>query len=132
MKNKLFFLLAGTLLFTSCAKDLDFPDIKTDAPVSIDKLNVSDSFDWNTATTVKFSIEGLPGSVSVRSSLKISLPDGSAIYNSMHLMSDNLSVDLTIPSDVTSLVLTYGSVKEELKVLNGKVSYSFIPVATEE
>ena len=132
MKNKLFFLLAGTLLFTSCAKDLDFPDIKTDAPVSIDKLEVSDSFDWNTATTVKFDIEGLPGSVSVRSSLKISLPDGSAIYNSMHLMSDNLSVDLTIPSDVTSLVLTYGSIREELKVLNGEVAYSFIPVVTEE
>jgi hypothetical protein len=132
MKNKLFFLLAGTLLFTSCAKDLDFPDIKTDASVSIDELKVSDTFSWNTATSVNFSIEGLPGSVPVSSTLKICLPDGSVVYNRMHLMSNNLTVDLTIPSDVTTLVLTYGSIREELKVLNGKVAYSFIPVVTEE
>ncbi|MCD6661336.1 MAG: hypothetical protein LT105_14335 [Lentimicrobium sp.] len=132
MKNNLFLLLAGILLFTSCAKDLDLPDTETDVPVSIDELNVSDSFSWNTAATVKLKIQGLPTIIPIRSSLKISLPDGSVVFNRMHLMSENLTINLTIPSNFNTLILSFGDLKEELKVNNGEANFSFIPLDTEE
>jgi len=129
---KLFFLLAVALFFTGCQKYPDFPDVDTDVPASIDELNVSDSFSWNTGTSVKLNIQGLPTIIPIRSTLKISLPDSSVIYNRMHSMSDNLTVDLTIPVTISSLILSYGSQKEVLTVNQGEVSFSFVPEVTEE
>ncbi|KAF0198354.1 MAG: Uncharacterized protein FD166_1407 [Bacteroidetes bacterium] len=132
MINKLFFLLAVALFFTGCQKYPDFPDEDTDVPASIEELNVSDSFSWNTGTSVKLIIQGLPTIVPIRSTLKISLPDSSVIYNRMHSMSDNLTVDLTIPVNISSLILSYGSQKEVLTVNQGEVSFSFFPEVNEE
>ncbi|MHC1777398.1 MAG: hypothetical protein AB9834_18505 [Lentimicrobium sp.] len=132
MMNKLFFLLAGTLLLTGCAKDLDFQDLKPDTPTSIDKLNISDSFSWNTGNAVKIGIEGLPTCVPIRSTLQICLPDCTVVYSRMHLMSENLTVNLMIPANTGSLILSYGSQKEELPVNDGEISFSFIPAIVED
>jgi hypothetical protein len=132
MINKLFFLLAVALFFTGCEKYPDSTDVDTDVPASIDKLNVSESFTWSTGNTVQLTIQGLPTIVPVRSTLQVRLPDSSLVYNRMHMMSDNLTVNLTIPANINTLNLSYGSQENVLIVKDGKVSFSFVPEVSEE
>jgi hypothetical protein len=76
-------------------------------------------------------ITGLPTIVPVSSTLTISLENGTPLFNEYHLMDQNLTVKLLLPSTEKKLVLKYGTVTYQVEVVNNQAAFSFIPVVTD-
>ncbi|MBP1671292.1 MAG: hypothetical protein H6Q22_864 [Bacteroidetes bacterium] len=135
MKNSIYiilFLVAGILV--SCVK---FPDpspgpVKPADKITMGDAKVSDTFSWSTSKSVEVTITGLPTIVTVKSTLSISLQDGTRLYSLFHNMSQDLQLKIIVPSETTSLTLKYGSMVYNLKVIGNKAEFSFIPNITEE
>jgi hypothetical protein len=115
-------LLAG-ILMTGCTKDIVTPDA-----TSLTDLKVTDSFNWSTGMPVELRITGLPTIVPVQSTLTIALSDGSSLFNQLHNMDQNLTVQLVIPDDQKELTLQYGSATYQVAIVNNVGEFSFIPV----
>ena len=135
MKNSIYiilFLVAGILV--SCVK---FPNpdpgpVKPTEKITLGDIKISDSFTWSTSKSVEVIIIGLPTIVTVKSTLSLSLPDGTRLYSSLHNMSQDLKIRTIVPSETTNLTLKYGSMVYNLKVIGNKAEFSFIPDIPEE
>jgi hypothetical protein len=123
LKSIILLLSISLFVFSGCMKDEIVPLL----PKSLNELNADDTFTWTTANSVEIQITGLPTVIPVRSTLSILLSDGTNLYSEFHLMSENLSLNLPIPSSENQLVLKYGSMVYPLVISNGKVEFSFIP-----
>ncbi len=131
MHNRNLILISAIfgLMITSCSKsEIDIPD---NSGKALNELVVSSSFSWNTALPVELKITGLPTIVPVSATLTISLENGTPLFNEYHLMDQNLTVKLQIPSTENKLVLKYGTVSYPVEVLNNQAAFSFIPVVTD-
>jgi hypothetical protein len=129
MKKTTLFLLSaaiiGTLL-TSCSK-VDDGDTNNNG-ISLNDITVSDSFSWSTAAKVDLAITGLPTIVPVKSTLTITLKNGSVLFKQLHQMDQNLTVRLTVPTTEKELVLQYGSTTYTVAIAGKQAAFSFIPV----
>ncbi len=129
--RKITIILALVVLFLSSCKKDDTPT-PTELPGSLSDLKAQESFSWTTGLPVVLSITGLPTQVPVKATLSVSLSDGSVLFSSLHQMDKNLSLNLIVPSTVNNLVLKYGNQTYNVPIVNGKSTFSFIPVVTEE
>lgn len=117
------------LIFSACSKsEIVTPD---NSGKALNELVVSSSFTWNTALPVELKITGLPTIVPVSATLTISLENGTPLFNEYHLMDQNLTVKLLLPSTEKKLVLKYGTVTYPVEVVNNQAAFSFIPVVTD-
>ena len=133
MKTLKFLLLIVAIsgvFFTGCRKNENLPPV--DPPKTMNDLKAPAMFNWSTEIPVEFKITGLPTIVPVKSTLTISRVDGTPLYSSLHLMDQNLTINLTVPSTETQLVLKYGSVSYPVAIMNKQASFSFIPVIEEK
>jgi hypothetical protein len=122
------------LLFslTACDDIFKLPDHSTGAE-NFDQLLVSSGFMWTTSQQVQIDITGLPAmsySVPVKTTLTI-YKDDKIYYTGLHSINENLQLNLSIPSDVTTLNLKFGELKFESEVVEQKASFSFIPEFSE-
>ncbi|NTV18262.1 MAG: hypothetical protein HGA83_02405 [Bacteroidales bacterium] len=135
MKNSIYiFLILIAWILVSCVK---FPDprpgpIKPSDKITMGEAKVSDSFSWSTSNSVEVIITGLPTIVTVKSTLSISLQDGTRLYSLLHNMSQDLRLKIIVPSETTNLTLKYGSMEYNLKIIGNKAEFSFIPDIPEE
>ncbi len=135
MKNSIYiFLILIAWILVSCVK---FPDprpgpIKPSDKITMGEAKVSDSFSWSTSNSVEVIITGLPTTVTVKSTLSISLQDGTRLYSLFHNMSKDLKLSIIVPSETTNLTLKYGSMEYNLKIIGNKAEFSFIPDIPEE
>lgn len=135
MKNKIFAYLIFILFFglaTACVK---FPS-PTPSPInkpssikSLEDTKISDNFSWSTSKNVEVNITGLPTIVTVKSTLTLSLIDGTKLISLFHEMSQNLKLKIIVPYTTETLTLKYGSMVYNLEIKNNKVDFSFIPKA---
>lgn len=134
MKNSIcviLVLVAGIL--TSCVK-FPYPDqgpVNPITKITLGNAKVPDSFSWNTSKSVDVIITGLPTIVTIKSTLSISLNDGTRLFSLYHDMSQNLDVIIIVPSATSSLILKYGTMEYSLDIINNKAEFSFIPKDTE-
>ncbi len=128
MKKYKFLILISAITivsFTSCEKSTDIvPSPQND----IEDIKFDGSFNWSTGNTVTLSITGLPTIVPVKNTLTISLKDGSSAFSSLHLLDQNLTLNLTVPSTEKELKLNYGTATYTVPIINNKADFSFIPV----
>jgi len=128
MKKYKFLILISAITivsFTSCEKSTDIvPSPQND----IEDIKFDGSFNWSTGNTVTLSITGLPTIVPVKNTLTISLKDGSDAFSSLHLLDQNLTLNLTVPSTEKELKLSYGTATYTVPIINNKADFSFIPV----
>lgn len=128
MRNLIILLFASALLLAACTKETD--DVLP-APVkseNLGDLKASDSFTWSTDTKINVKITGLQTNVPVKSTLKLGLPDGTILFNYLHLMSENQTIQLVVPKSVDYLTLTYGSINQQILIENGQAAFSFVNV----
>ena len=129
--NLLFLALALTgVFFTGCKKSENTSP--PTPPKTLNDLKAADSFNWSTGTPVELRITGLPTVVPVKSTLAVSRADGTVLFTSLHLMSEDLVLTLTVPSTEKELTLQYGSVTYQVPIQNKMASFSFIPVLSEK
>lgn len=132
MKKETFFLavLFITLALQSCISenDLSIKEITQDNRLS--EINIPNNFNWATSKTVSIDITGLPTIVPTKSTLSISLEDGTNLFSSLHNISENLNLNLFVPCSVNKLLFKFGSKKYVQNIINNKVKLSFIPEIT--
>jgi hypothetical protein len=124
---KLIFLISAIsgMLFTSCKKS---EVIAPDQPSkTLNDLKASDSFNWSTGISVALKITGLPTVVPVKSTLTVSLTNGTSLFSRLHQMDEDLTINLTVPSTEKELILQYGSVSYPVAISNNQAIFSFIP-----
>ncbi|MFZ4520783.1 MAG: hypothetical protein ACOYNC_03705 [Bacteroidales bacterium] len=122
----LIILVLSALAYTGCRKSTDNPT--PSKPSTLTELKASSKFSWSTGTPITVSIQGLPTVIPVKSTLSISLKDGSVLYSALHEMDRNLTLSLMIPTIENGLVLKYGSASYQVPVVSNSVTFSFIPV----
>ena len=125
----LIFALSG-ILFTGCKKNEGTPP--ESLPKTLNDLKASETFNWTTGTPVEISITGLPTLTPVSSTLTIGLIDGTTLFSKLHLMDQNMTITLTIPSAEKEIILKYGSVVYHVAIVNKQAVFSFIPVLTDK
>ena len=133
MKNKNFAYLTFIMFFglaTSCVKFPSPTPNPIDKPIpikSLDDSKISDNFSWSTSKNVEVVITGLPTLVTIKSTLTISLKDGTKLISLFHEMSQSLNLKIVVPYTTETIILKYGSMVYDLEVKNNKVDFSFIP-----
>jgi hypothetical protein len=127
MKNLITLLFTSVILFAGCTKETDDVLPTTIQSKNLADLKASDSFSWSTDAKIAFKITGLQTIVPVKSTLKLGLPDGTILFNQLHLMSDNQTIQLVVPGGISYLTLTYGSISQQLLIENGQAEFSFVP-----
>ena len=131
--NLIFLAVALTgVFFTGCKKSENTAPLPLPLPKTLNDLKAADSFNWSTGTPVELRITGLPTVVPVNSTLAVGRTDGTVLFTSLHLMSEDLTLTLTVPSTDTELILQYGTVTYHVPIQNKMASFSFIPVLTQQ
>jgi hypothetical protein len=108
-------------------KDLDDTLPSAVSVENLIDLKASDSFAWSTENKTVVKITGLQTTVPVKSTLKLGLPDGTVLFNRLHLMSEDQTIQLIVPGGVSYLTLTYGSINQQVLIENGQAKFSFVP-----
>lgn len=135
MKNLaylIFVLFFG--LATACVKfpsPTPSPIDKPDPIKSLEDTKISDNFSWSTSKNVEVIITGLPTLVTIKSTLTISLSDGTKLISLFHEMSQDIKLKVVVPFSTEQLLLKYGSLEYNLEIVNNKIEFSFIPEETE-
>ncbi|MFZ4456173.1 MAG: hypothetical protein ACOYOT_08130 [Bacteroidales bacterium] len=124
--------LFGTafLLLSSCVNDKLEEFAPSNNAKSMNELIAPKNFQWKTAQTVKVDITGLPTVQSVRSTLTIG-DNASTYYSGFHLMSQNHLLSIEVPAIDKELKLKFGAIEQTATIKDGKASFSFIPVVTD-
>ncbi len=117
------------ILFTSCKKN----DTVTPSspPTTLQNLKVSGSFNWSTGNVVELKITGLPTTVPVKSTLMVSLPDGTNLFSRLHQMDENITIKLVVPNTAKELTLTFGTNTYPVVISGSQALFSFIPTIEE-
>lgn len=135
MKNSICFILVLVVgMLVSCVK-FPYPD-----PVPVDpstnktlgEVKISDTFSWSTSKSVEVTIIGLPTIITIKNTLSVSLQDGTRLCSLFHNMSKDLKLTIIVPVETTILTLKYGKMEYNLKVIDNKAEFSFIPDIPEE
>jgi hypothetical protein len=126
---KKYFLIASLATFvglSSCKKEFDTttPQKKV---TNINDLNPSQSFDWSTTKHVTLNVTGQPVPVSIKRLLVVKDADGTVYFNYYHKMSDNLSINFSLPAHVTKVKVEYGSIVKDADIQGNIIKFKFSP-----
>ncbi len=130
MKNtigKFALVMLAISLLASCAKNLKPGDPIPGVPSRFSDLKVTTSFTWATTKTIAVKVNGFEGDTPIRKSLVLSgknMPG--SYYRGNHLMSESFNVNLTIPTALDSLVVTYGSVSKTYAVSGPEIEVDYV------
>ena len=134
MKNILLITsLVALTLIASCKRDTNItsPGNPT-APVTINDLKPSESFDWKTTNDITLNVTGLATQVVIKRPLVVKGMDGTEYFSIYHKMSDNLNIKITLPAHITKVKVEYGAIVKEKDVLGNTISFNFTPEITNE
>lgn len=119
-------ILAISLL-ASCAKNLKPGDPIPGLPSRFSDLKVSTSFTWATTKSITVNVNGFDSDSPIRKSLVLSgknMPG--SYYRGNHLMSEDVSVRLTIPTALDSLVVSFGSVSKTYAIQGSEIDVDYV------
>lgn len=137
MNKQIFKILffACVIVFTSVSCEVDEIDdtnIDNQDPTTpeegLENLSVSSSFEWATSTDYKINFQGLPvSSSSLIRPLIIRVKDGDVLRTLNITLSDDVTIDLRVPSREQTLVLSWGSLEKELNLdASSSIDFTFI------
>jgi hypothetical protein len=130
MKKLILFFFAFAIIFiSSCKKELIGP--VNNGADNLNDIQVEPSFTWSTGQVVDVNITGLPTTIPVKSTLSISLNDGTTVYQSFHAMNLDITIKVTVPSSETQLILKYGTMEYMIQIVDNQADFSFIPQVQE-
>jgi hypothetical protein len=129
MKNKfaIKWLLIPSLLivlFTTGCKKND--EVVPETPETIFDLNVNPSFDWKTSKEITLNVTGLPVPVTVKNTIFIKSADGKSVFYTDQLeMSKNYTIKFSIPSHLTQVVISYGTITKTSDISGSSLSFDY-------
>ena len=116
-------MLSVVLLF-SCNKEKESTGAANTSAgeqvITIDELNVSEDFDWNTTTKQMLKLTGYANSV-----VKISNSTGQEIHKAMLIKNEPYEVEIIVPRTEKKLVAAYMGQEVEFNVTDNPIEYVF-------
>ena len=135
MKIKNLFYVLLLLTIVSCKKEyVELPEVTSpnEKATSFRELNTQENFDWATQKNVSISVQGLKTQVPINRTIKVSSADGKTIYyTGLYLMETSNVLAIKVPSPVTEVKVTYGSIEKIVKIASNKANFSFMPEVVE-
>lgn len=105
------------LALASCIKEPTKIEQPASTPSKFNEIKTDPSFNWNTILTIKLIITGLKTIDPIKNTLTITNKSKTAnFYNGNHLMEENLSLEVAVPSTLDSLLIRFGSLEKMYKV----------------
>lgn len=121
MKTLIICLIATGSILSACVKEpLQTP------PVSIQDQVIPQSFDWSMVQSVTVNVTGLNTPVPITNSLQVANESGNFYLRKLALMSDTLSLTISVPKAVSTLVVSYGTISKTLNIVQGTVSFDYL------
>ncbi|MFZ4455211.1 MAG: hypothetical protein ACOYOT_03230 [Bacteroidales bacterium] len=118
------------LFLSSCVNDKLEEFAPSNNAKSMNELIAPKDFQWRTSQTVTVDITGLPTLQPVKSTLTIG-DNTSTYYSGFHLMSQNHLLSIEVPAIDKELKLKFGAIEQTATIKDGKASFSFIPIVTD-
>ena len=116
------FLLSAS----GCKKELNM----TDQGPAIDnplELDVSNSFDWKTTREITLEVTGIFLPATIRNTMKVmSVTEDKVYLKTQLLMNQNYTLNFTIPSYETEVVITYGSIRKVVDVTPEVIQFTYL------
>jgi hypothetical protein len=133
MKNtifkSLFLAVLFVSLFTSCEVDGDVNEgVDPTTQDSFKDLIVASTFEWTTTSDYTINFKGVPvSSIDVKRPLIIKVQDGEILRKSNIALSEDITLDIRVPSRNETLVLSWGTFEKTLTLgENSTVDFTFI------
>lgn len=105
------------LALASCIKEPIKKEKPASTPSKFKEIKTDPSFNWNTMLTIKLIITGLKTIDPIKNTLTITNKSKTAnFYAGNHLMEENLSLEVAVPSTLDSLLIKFGSLEKMYKV----------------
>lgn len=79
-------------------------------------FTAQDAFDWSTMRKVQLTVTGFKTDLSIQKMLVIRDSQGNTVYQGVHLISEQLTLLLTVPATEQALKAEFGSIKAELPI----------------
>ncbi|MGE4569685.1 MAG: hypothetical protein AB7C90_10955 [Bacteroidales bacterium] len=115
-------LMMGAAL-VSCQKDSSNPQPVN--PVDTDDIMAPASFNWSMIHEVTVRISGLDSPVSVSGVLKVSDTSGVVYYQKWVSIAADQNFTVAVPSSLTQLVISLGTLSKTVPVVNGVVTTDY-------
>ncbi len=77
-------------------------------------------------STVNLRVTGMATAVPVHNTLTVAYRDGTAFYRRWSLMSESVTLPLSVPVTTDSLVVSFGTIQKRLPIVDGELLFDFI------
>lgn len=129
MKHLIILGAAAVLLsLGACQKDNDSVSAPY-TPTKFEDLKVPASFDWKLDRRVTLQVSGLqtiPSGVVIERTLRVKGTDGLILFQALHNMADDRTLELIVPDRYTELTVEYGAIAKTVAISNGVASFDFV------
>lgn len=126
MKNLIVILFLTGFLVSSCQKQPVSPYTPETPVTGMNNLVASQSFDWKIIKQVTIDISGFSSQVPITNTLKVSDESGNVYLSTKTFMSEDVSYEISIPSYLTTLIVSFGTVSKTLDISNGRVLFDYV------
>jgi hypothetical protein len=136
MKKEYFLAVALLALiqvtFTSCKKleDVEPKTVIVPTVTSFKQIKVDPSFNWKSTRNVTFNIAAANTPVTITNTLVMKTETGVIIYKKFQRMNEAFTTNLTVPTSLKKVVVSYGSIVKTIDISNNKIDFNFITETT--
>jgi len=114
------------MIWSGCKKELLIiePGPNPDNPLEI---VVPNDFDWKTTRDITLEVTGITVPVSIRNTLQVKSSDEESVYLKNQLFMDqDYTLKFTIPSYVTEVMITYGSIQKIVSTAPDVIYFNYL------
>ncbi|MDP1727887.1 MAG: hypothetical protein Q8M15_13970 [Bacteroidota bacterium] len=131
MKKILIIAVIAIFALTACKKTLMDKVTPPSDPNKVSQFNqikASANFDWKTTKAIQLNVQGFATQAPINKTLWVTTVDGKTVYfNAMHLMDQNLTAQLAIPSNVQEVLVSYGTISKKYSTQLSSIIFDFMP-----
>jgi hypothetical protein len=129
-------MITAILAFSSTSCDVDGDVNGNNEPDTVESftdLNADVNFDWKTSKDYTLNFNGIPVTNQIKKPLTIKTASGKIIRKMNISLSDNISIDLRVPSKEETLKLSWGTYEKEVSLEESPlIDFTFLEPNTDE
>ncbi|MCX6185902.1 MAG: hypothetical protein NTU43_02755 [Bacteroidetes bacterium] len=132
LKSIIFLLALISTGLVSCKKDYISEVEASKKPMDVSKvvnfkdIKVSSSFDWKSTKEITINLQPLSTPVKINNTLLVKTEKGEVLYSKLQTMNEAFTGKILVPSNLTHLVVSFGSISKIETITNNQVNFNYI------